>query len=186
MNITISLNEQTSAKLLEALAKVLTCSTTSPKETEENQILKKTNEALQEKLTQLEQKLAQLEAQSIQSAKEPIVLIAEQPKPEAQQTQPEQKQEQEPSDPEKAEKWVKDNLTEWLDTKVPFGKAGGRTWRQLAQNQGDKIPVKGKDAAPRAYLHALETWPECNLWARLKAKAALEYGKNGNGTHNNN
>ena len=172
------------------MAKALSSST----ESEETQTLQKTNAALQEKLAQLEQKLAQLEAQKSTQQAEPISVPAiEQPKP--QQTQAEQTEEQsQPNeqgsdngqpDPEKAEQWVKEHMSEWLDAKVPFGKAGGRTWRQLAQNQGDKIPVKGKAAAPRAYLHALEAWPECNVWSRLKAKAALEYGKNGNGTHNN-
>ena len=54
-----------------------------------------------------------------------------------------------------AEKWTRDNLAQWLDTPCQFAKAQGRTWRQLAENKGDKIEIKGKPCQPRAFLHAL-------------------------------
>ena len=83
-------------------------------------------------------------------------------------------------DEEKAEKWVRENLLEWLDQPCPFAKAGGRSWKQLSKNEGEKIVIRGKPMPPRAYLHTLENWNECKAWAKLKAKVALEFGKNGN------
>ncbi len=66
----------------------------------------------------------------------------------------------------------------WLDLPCPFRKANGRTWRQLAQNYGDKIPMNGKGAqVPRAYLHSIENWQEAKMETRLKSKIALEIGK---------
>ncbi|MEK7700352.1 MAG: hypothetical protein AAB332_08090 [Planctomycetota bacterium] len=72
-----------------------------------------------------------------------------------------------------AEKWTRDNLAQWLDTPCQFAKAQGRTWRQLAENQGDKIEISGKPCQPRAYLHALESWQSCQVWARMKARVTL-------------
>lgn len=84
-------------------------------------------------------------------------------------------------DEEKAEKWLLENLPEWIDQTCPFRLATGRTWRQLGENKGDKIAMNGRGLQqPRAYLHALESWQSCKPWARLKAKVALEIGKNGN------
>ena len=83
-------------------------------------------------------------------------------------------------DEEKAEKWVRENLLAWLDQPCPFAKAGGRSWKQLSKNEGEKIVIKGKPMPPRAYLHTLENWNECKAWSKLKAKVALEFGKNGN------
>ncbi len=82
-----------------------------------------------------------------------------------------------PVDEEKAEQWIRENLEQWLDSPCPFQKAGGRTWRQLAQNEGAKVPIKGKECPPRAYLHTIERWAACSVWTRLKAKVALEIGK---------
>ncbi len=82
-----------------------------------------------------------------------------------------------PVDEEKAEQWIRENLQQWLDNPCPFQKAGGRTWRQLAQNEGAKVPIKGKECPPRAYLHTIERWAACSVWTRLKAKVALEIGK---------
>jgi hypothetical protein len=78
-----------------------------------------------------------------------------------------------------AEKWTRENLAEWLDTPCLFGKAEGRTWRQLAENRGEKIFLKDKPSQPRAYLHAIESWQACGVWLRMKARVALEVGKNG-------
>jgi hypothetical protein len=81
-----------------------------------------------------------------------------------------------------AERWTREHLAEWLDSPCPYAKAQGRTWRELAENQGDKIAMKGKGLQPpRAYLHALENWDTCKVWQRMKARVALEVGKNGNG-----
>jgi outer membrane biosynthesis protein TonB len=82
-------------------------------------------------------------------------------------------------DEETAEKWTRENLAEWLDTPCLFGKAEGRTWRQLAENRGEKIFLKDKPSQPRAYLHAIESWQNCGVWLRMKARVALEVGKNG-------
>ena len=83
-------------------------------------------------------------------------------------------------DEEKAEKWVRENLLTWLDQPCPFAKAQGRSWKQLSKNEGERIVIKGKLMPPRAYLHTLERWDGCHAWAKLKAKVALEFGKNGN------
>jgi hypothetical protein len=65
----------------------------------------------------------------------------------------------------------------WLDLPCPFKKAGGRTWRQMGENYGDKIPMNGRGAqVPRAYLHSIESWQEAKLETRLKSKIALEIG----------
>lgn len=200
MNITISLNENTAAKLVETMAKALCCITANSKESEETQqilSLQKANAALQEKLNLLQKQLANLETKSNSSpaAKSvaPSGQVTEQVKPQAQQAHTEQSQVQSQAeqegmaikpDEEKAEQWVRENIAQWLDVPCPFGKAGKRTWKQLAQNEGEKIVVRGSAAVPRAYLHSLASWPECNVWSKLKAKVALEIGKNGNGNGN--
>ena len=66
----------------------------------------------------------------------------------------------------------------WLDEPCPFRKTGGRTWRQVASNFGDKIPMNGRGPqVPRAYLHSIENWAEAGQTIRLKAKLALEICK---------
>jgi hypothetical protein len=97
--------------------------------------------------------------------------------------EPEQSREDGPPDEQKAERWARENVEEWLDAPCPFQKAQGRTWRELAQNKGGKIAMKGKETAPRAYLHAIGNWSDCRLWPRMKARIALEMSKNGNGSH---
>lgn len=82
-----------------------------------------------------------------------------------------------------AEKWVRANVEEWLDTPCPFAKAQGRSWRQLAENHGDKISLKGKACLPRAFLHALESWDACKVWPKAKARVVLEVVESPNGTH---
>lgn len=78
-------------------------------------------------------------------------------------------------DEEKAEKWIRENLDKWLDERCPYKKAQGRSWRDLAANRGAKISLKGNDSMPRAYLHAIESWAQCeSVWSRMKAKVALE------------
>ncbi len=58
-------------------------------------------------------------------------------------------------DEQTAERWAREHLAEWLDAPCTFVKAQGRTWRQLAENKGDKITINGKASPPRAYLHTL-------------------------------
>jgi hypothetical protein len=83
-------------------------------------------------------------------------------------------------DEQKAEKWARENIHEWLDEPCRFVKAGGRTWRQLAGNVGDKIAMNGKgEQSPRAYLHAIEGWKACKICSRVKAKVALHVVSNG-------
>jgi len=88
-------------------------------------------------------------------------------------------------DEEKAEKWVRENLEKWLDQPCPYGKAMGRSWRELAENKGAKISLKGMESQPRAYLHALENWQKCeSVWSKVKARVALEVvGKDGQGSY---
>ena len=75
------------------------------------------------------------------------------------------------------EAWLRQDPA-WLDESCPFQKATGRTWRQLAENQGGKIPMNGKGAqVPRAYLHSIENWTKAYQPNRLKAKLALELCK---------
>lgn len=94
------------------------------------------------------------------------------------------KAEQQP-DEETAEKWLRENLGKWLDQPCTYGKASGRTWRDLAENRGAKISLKGIESQPRAYLHALENWHNCeSVWAKMKAKVALEVvSKDGQGRY---
>ena len=77
------------------------------------------------------------------------------------------------------EKWLRDNISIWIDEACKFKKAGNRTWRELGENKGDKISMNGKGfQCPRAYLHAIENWEGCTVtWSRLKARIALEYCK---------
>lgn len=189
-----------SAKFVEVMTKTLSC-TTGTKESEEIQALQKANAALQAKINLLQKELDNLKAQNnhtqVESKNEiiiatnPIAVNSQAQKQEVQCQQSQTKANQAENQTAKGaiangpdqqkEKWVWDHMSEWLDMPCPFGKADKRTWRQLAHNEGEKIVLKGKPAVPRAYLHSLETWQECNVWSRLKAKVALEYCKNGNG-----
>lgn len=183
INISISLNESTAARLLEALSKAFSCA--SKDQNEEIQTLQKTNLALQEKLGLLERELALQKSQD--NAKPSEAVKGEETKFSEKNAQ-ENKVSTEPAkvdtavepDAETAEKWAWNNMDQWLDEPAPFAKAAGRTWRQLGQNVGSKIDVKGKPAPPRAYLHSIETWQSCKVWHRTKAKVALLVCKNGN------
>lgn len=119
-------------------------------------------------------------AVSVQPAKTEEIAPAAQPAQE--QAKQEPVEESDEPDQQTAEKWVCNNLNEWLDQPAPFAKATGRTWRQLGQNVGNKIEVKGKSVQPRAYLHSIETWQSCNVWFRVKAKVALQICKNSKAT----
>lgn len=78
-------------------------------------------------------------------------------------------------DPEKAEKWVRENTAKWLNDRCPYEKALGRTWRAMAMNIGGKIDINGKISSPRQYLHAVANWQACeSTWTRIKARVALE------------
>lgn len=104
-----------------------------------------------------------------------------QPKQNGKTSQAEPSQEADQPSEEIAEQWARENQAQWLDSPCPYVKAQGRTWRQLAENQGDKIAVKGRPCQPRAYLHSLAGWNDCKVWQRMKARVALELCKNGNG-----
>ena len=117
----------------------------------------------------------------VKTAAEPTSQAAKQPKPSEAPAKPSQVA-QEPNE-EIAERWTREHQAEWLDAVCPFGKAEGRTWRELAENQGEKIAMKGRPCLPRAYLHALQGWDSCKVWQRMKAKVVLEVIESKNGTH---
>lgn len=121
----------------------------------------------QEEAKQAEKSLAS------QSNAEPIARVGEA-----------RKAEQQPEE-QTAEKWLRENLDKWLDQPCTYGKALGRSWRELAENRGAKISLKGIESMPRAYLHALENWQKCeSVWARMKARVALEVvSKDGQGRY---
>jgi outer membrane biosynthesis protein TonB len=143
--------------------------------------------------TQPEPKPTSQAAESSQPnhAAEPTSQVAEQAKPSEAKNQAKQNGQAKQAEPnqataqpaeEIAELWIREHLAEWLDAPCPYVKAQGRTWRELAENQGEKIAMKGKGfQPPRAYLHALESWTSGKIWQRMKARVALEVGKNGNG-----
>ena len=55
---------------------------------------------------------------------------------------------------------------------------------ELSENKGEKIRMNGKgEQIPRVYLHALESWKDCSVWNRIKARLALEFGKAGSPSH---
>jgi hypothetical protein len=185
MNITISINEEMAAKLVETVVKFLSLSNT--KGNDDVQQLRQTNAELMQKVSSLEQTIAKLAEHSqakppatvCQETKVEVVQQASKAQSKDKQTEPAKKANQ--PDQEKALEWAKQNLEVWLDQPCKFGKATDRTWRQLAQNFGDKIVIKGKPSQPRAYLHVIENWKDCNVWERVKAQTALQFVKNGNG-----
>lgn len=196
MNVTVKqgITEESIAKIASQVAAELRpmlepAKPNQPKETEE---LRKENAELKTKLGWMENEIQAIKnylrelAQNSQAKEspakpaEPIKPETTEPKPS--QPEPGKAENKQEVDEEKAEKWLRDNLAEWLDQPCPFKQAGGRTWRQLGKNEGEKIAMNGKgQQAPRAYLHALESWQSCKPWPRLKAKVALDMGKNGTG-----
>ena len=151
----------------------------------EMEVLRKENESLRARITGLE-----TEMEGLQEAINALAAKLQA----GPQSQPGQKANEEASskkeareqevDEERAEKWVRGHIAEWIDKPCPFRRATERTWRELASNTGDRIAMNGRGKqSPRAYLHAIEGWKECNAWARLKAKVALEVGKNGSTTN---
>lgn len=154
-------------------------------QTKTNELDTKTSE-LNSRVTKLEEELNHLKQSLTKQGSEKPGSQAEQPKAIAtkEAKQPEKaepvskaseaKKADQP-DEEKAEKWVRENVGKWLDERCPYGKAQGRTWRDLAANKGEKISLKGIESAPRAYLHAIENWQNCeSVWSKMKAKVALE------------
>jgi hypothetical protein len=138
--------------------------------------------------TNLQKRVEWLEDQ-VQAMKEYLRELVSQNKAQANlapNSQPEQSQKAKPQQPnqvkpepdeQKAEQWARENLEQWIDQACPFRKAQGRTWRELAENKGDKIDVNGRLSSPRAYLHALTSWRDCKVWQRTKAKVALDVVK---------
>jgi hypothetical protein len=114
---------------------------------------------------------------------------AAQPKPtspaaeKSQAKQAEQGQANSQPSEETAEKWAREHLADWLDQPCQFAKAQGRTWRQLGENLGERINLKGKPCLPRAYLHALENWDACKVWQRMQARVVLAVIESKNGKH---
>ena len=155
----------------------------------ESQTLRNENAELLGKVATLESQMQAMAKQLCELTQKQTVPAQEPAKPEARpQNQPAPTQEAKPAEPQaeakrqppdeaKAEKWVREHLAEWINEQCPFKKANGRTWRELAENKGEKIEVNGKLSQPRAYLHAIESWNTANTWARMKAKVALEVGK---------
>lgn len=181
MNVTININEAMLARLVEELiAKSLFGGAATPQssaveqQSQKLEALQQENAELKSQLSNLQNEIATVKAQQVSKV---APAPASAPEPKAQQaetTEPEL---------EKANKWVRDHLSEWIDQPCSFLKSQGRTWRELAENKGEKVSMKGKQMPPRAYLHALENWKECNVWARLKAKITLEVVPSKNGVH---
>jgi len=184
MELKIDINEQMLSNIVTAVVKTLTQSTQSVQNVAQQEV-----ESLQNQVASLQKELAQMKAQAKQTAQtieaqKPTqsVVVPRQPKPNGKSNGSHSNQ----PDAEKAERWVRENLEKWLELPCNFAKAQGRTWKELSTNQGAKIVVKGKEADPRAYLHALQSWETCNMWERMKAKVALEFGKNGSGSQAEN
>ena len=139
---------------------------------------------------QLTEQMATLQSQVQALAKQLGQMQTAQPEPKAKgQSQPPEPEanpqnqnqhtagKRQPPDEGKAEKWVRENLTRWLDEPCRLRKATGRTWRELGENKGEKIEVNSKLSPPRAYLHAIESWANGDVWMKIKAKIALEITK---------
>ena len=139
---------------------------------------------------QLTEQIATLQSQVQALAKQLGQMQTAQPEPKAKgQSQPPEPEanpqnqnqhtagKRQPPDEGKAEKWVRENLTRWLDEPCRLRKATGRTWRELGENKGEKIEVNSKLSPPRAYLHAIESWANGDVWMKIKAKIALEITK---------
>lgn len=166
-------------------------------ETKQEQIvtLQKENLKLKESVSQMEDEIVAMkdylqqtlsnfdaQLQKLQSHQPEDQRGKNQPNNDQRKEKVEEKQEQE-VDEEKAERWVREHVAEWIDQLCHFKKANGRTWRELAENKGEKIPMNGKGRqSSRAYLHAIENWNTCSVWARVKAKVVLEVVKNGHGS----
>jgi|GEM_PF-4120015 len=180
MELKISISEQVLSNIVTAVVKTLTQSTQSAPNVAQQEV-----ESLHRQVASLQKELAQMKAQAkpiaqtIETQKPTQSVVPSQPKPNGNGSHSNQ------PDAEKAERWVRENLEKWLEMPCSFAKAQGRTWKELSTNQGAKIVVKGKEAAPRAYLHALQSWETCNMWERMKAKVALEFGKNGSSQSEN-
>ena len=139
---------------------------------EEIDKLRQENTSLSEQVSRLA-----MEVEALKACVNDLLHQQSKPKPES-QAQPEQAEAEGSQEDE-----LKQDLA-WLDKPCHFKKAVGRTWRQLAMNYGEKISMNGKGRqSPRSYLHAIESWQECKMAARVKARIALEVGKIDNGSH---
>lgn len=81
-------------------------------------------------------------------------------------------------DEKSIEEYLRKTVTVWFDTVCSFAKACGRTWRQLATNVGELILVNNRPSVPRCYLHTLVNFEGITLYDQIRAKIALEEGKN--------
>ena len=191
MELTISINEQTLARLLEmasqafCLEKVIPQNQTQQKQLdtmlETQTLLWRHVQTLQKQVARLHSKPPGSPAQGSQASETPTSQSAVLEAKAA--SRADKAPQGKAPDEAKAERWVRENLEEWLDTPCQFAKAQGRTWRELGENHGERIAVNGRAASPRAYLHALEGWKNGNVWGRIKAKVALELGKQASENH---
>ena len=139
------------------------------------QKLEKENELLWKRISELQNQIETPKSNEAKLASNANTAQAEVAKPVQKQTEVVSAKSQTKVDETKGEAWVRNNVGKWFNEVCPFRQANGRTWKQLAENFGEKIAMKDKgQQSPRAYLHALESWEECKGWARIKAKVALE------------
>jgi len=111
----------------------------------------------------------QLQAQQAEQKQEAPQIAIEQPL--EQKAEPEQGKRacSEIDNEERAFLWAANNSEKWLNKTS----RSRRTWRELAQNIGDKVAIRGKLQKPRALLHIIEKTDK-SAWNRMKAKAVLE------------
>lgn len=154
------------------------------RESQQLEALAKENAQLKQQVAELQAKMAKLEALEKQVAE----LMQQQ---EAPQQQCRQKSEPEPQpaiktsneakrysrgveDEEKAEKWARNNLADWLDMPSGLELAKNETWRALAMNLSKKITIRGKQQKSRVYLHIIAKNQKVYGWHKIKAKVALD------------
>lgn len=76
-------------------------------------------------------------------------------------------------DESKAETWVWNNVNQWLNSSCGLKGAKDYTWKELAENLGDKVRIDGQEVSTRTLLEK-EANSEEKSWYRVKAKAALQ------------
>ena len=173
--------EETTARLMPMLEKLAMpkqpAEGSSPVSEEKLAQLEEENARLRERVTALEDKLVRIEAYLESLGNQPPASEPAEPSQEEQAEPVKAKQDRPPVSDEKAEKWARGNVGKWLDEVCKAEKANGNTWRQLAANEAEQIPIKGKPQCSRAYLHVLEKDKTASPWSRMKAKVALEIVK---------
>jgi len=141
--------------------------------------LEKENEDLKERVNVLENQVQALKADLSETLGK-LEYIERRSESEIPEMRPKKKENVGVRDEERAERWVRNNIEEWLDKPSRLKKAPRRTWRDLAENRGDKILIKNREQCPRAYLHVIENGNgDVSTWAKMKAKVVLEITKEG-------